>query len=42
VAPTNLYLRIRISHGLDFTTRSFPSDREAREHMRIYYQNLLR
>ena len=42
VSPTDLYLRIKSNHGLDFTTRSFPSDREAREHMRTYYQNLLR
>ncbi len=41
VSPTNLYLRIKDNHGLDCTTRSFPSDREAREHMRTYYQNLL-
>jgi hypothetical protein len=41
VSPTDLYLRIKDNQGLDFTTRSFPSDREAREHMRTYYQNLL-
>ncbi|QQE65752.1 hypothetical protein GFS31_24410 [Leptolyngbya sp. BL0902] len=41
VSTTDVYLRIKSSSGLDFTTRSFPSDREAREHMRTYYQNLL-
>lgn len=42
VSSTDLYLRIKSSAGMDFTTRSFQSDREARNHMRIYYQNLLR
>jgi hypothetical protein len=41
VSATDVYLRIRSNRGLDFTTRSFPSDPAAREHMRIYYQNLL-
>jgi hypothetical protein len=42
VNATDVYLRIKSSSGMDFTTRRFPSDREAREHMRTYYQNLLR
>lgn len=42
VNATDVYLRIKSSSGIDFTTRSFPSDREARAHMRTYYQNLLR
>lgn len=41
VSATDIYLRIKSSSGMDFTTRSFPSDREARDHMRTYYQNLL-
>jgi hypothetical protein len=42
VNATDVYLRVKSSSGVDFTTRRFPSDREAREHMRTYYQNLLR
>jgi hypothetical protein len=42
VNATDIYLRIKSSAGMDFTTRSFPSDRDARDHMRTYYQNLLR
>lgn len=42
VNATDVYLRVKSSSGMDFTTRSFPSDREARTHMRVYYQNLLR
>ena len=42
VSATDVYLRLKSSSGMDFTTRSFPSDREARNHMRTYYQNLLR
>jgi len=42
VSATDVYLRIKSSRGLDFTTRSFPSDPAAREHMNTYYRNLLR
>lgn len=42
VNATDVYLRIKSSSGMDFTTRSFPSDRDARDQMRTYYQNLLR
>lgn len=42
VNATDVYLRVKSSAGMDFTTRSFPSDRDARDHMRTYYQNLLR
>lgn len=42
VSARDVYLRIKSSSGMDFTTRSFPSDPNAREHMRTYYQNLLR
>ena len=41
VNARDVYLRIKSNQGMDFTTRSFPSDPEAREHMRTYYQNLL-
>ncbi|MBD1914270.1 MULTISPECIES: hypothetical protein [Cyanophyceae] len=42
VNATDVYLRIKSSQGMDFTTRSFPSDPAAREHMNTYYRNLLR
>ena len=41
VNATDVYLRIKSSQGMDFTTRSFPSDPAAREHMNTYYRNLL-
>lgn len=42
VNARDVYLRIKSSDGMDFTTRSFPSDPAAREHMNTYYRNLLR
>lgn len=42
VNATDVYLRIKSSEGMDFTTRSFPSDPAAREHMNTYYRDLLR
>ncbi|PZO45839.1 MAG: hypothetical protein DCF17_00380 [Shackletoniella antarctica] len=42
VNATDVYLRIKSSEGMDFTTRSFPSDPAAREHMNTYYRSLLR
>lgn len=41
VNARDVYLRIKSNRGVDFTTRSFPSDSAARAHMRTYYQNLL-
>lgn len=41
VNARDVYLRIKSSNGMDFTTRSFPSDPAAREHMNTYYRNLL-
>ncbi|HEY9880953.1 MAG TPA: excalibur calcium-binding domain-containing protein [Leptolyngbyaceae cyanobacterium] len=41
VNNNDVYLHIKSTNGLDFTTRSFPSDPAARQHMNTYYKNLL-